>query len=257
MEIELGLTAFSSGRIIRSVRSEPFGMAEPISEPILVESHSTRDIGPLGIGKGFDPNPQAFDTNSTPNNPPRLVVCGNVVASLIYDKDNPTPQELLALSLLEESSELDLDRHEGPPNPLLSLVLGQVLPLEELVCLGGNVTLDFPLPLAIIPADQSSVDCGAHLIDKAEGNRLFLAFEVLENSSLIRYSSKSPEDLVEGPREKRLEMVPSRQNSCNPDCWDKNKFEGFSRFLGYSTKDMEKEILKFFQSLRSKNGKTH
>ena len=111
--------------------------------------------------------------------------------------------------------------------------------------------------MTIIPVDQSSVDCGAHLIDKAEGNRILLAFEFLENSSLTRYSSKSPEDLVEGPREKRLEMVPSRQDSCNLDCCDKNKFEGKSRFLGFSTKDMEKEILKFFQSLRSKNGKTH
>ena len=126
-EIESGLTVFSLGRIIRSVRSEPFGMAKPISEPILVESHSTGDIGPLGMGKGFDPNPQAFDTNSTLNNPPRLAVCGNVVASMIFDKDNPTPQELLVLSLLEESSELDLDRYEVPPNPFLSLFLGQVL----------------------------------------------------------------------------------------------------------------------------------
>ena len=51
-------------------------------------------------------------------------------------------------------------------------------------------------------------------------------------------------------------MVPSREDSCNPDCWDKNKFEEFSRFLGFSTIGMQKEILKFFQSLRSEKGKT-
>ena len=51
-------------------------------------------------------------------------------------------------------------------------------------------------------------------------------------------------------------MVPSRKDSCNPDCRDKNKFEEFDRFLGFSTTSMEKEILKFFQSLRSEKGKT-
>ena len=179
---------------------------------------------------------------------------------MISDKDCPTPQEPLVLSLSEESSEINLDRYEGPPTLLLSSVLGQIPTSEEYVCPTGNVTLDFPLPLAIIPADQSSVDCGAHLIDKAEGIRPLPAIETLENSPLIRYPSKNPKESVGPssvkPREKRLEMVPSRKDSCNPDCWDKNKFEEFDRFLGFSTTSMEKEILKFFQSLRSDKGKT-
>ena len=123
-----------------------------------------------------------------------------------------------------------------PPTLLLSFVLGQISPSEEYVCPGGNVTLDFPLPLAIIPADQSSIDCGAHLIDKVEGIGPLSTIEALENSPLIRYPSKNPKESVGPfsvePREKRPEMVPSRKDSCNPDCLDKNKFEEFSRFLG-------------------------
>ena len=230
-EIKLGLTAFASSRIIRPVRSQPLGMANPISESILLESHSTRNIGPLGVGKGFDPSPQAFDTNSTPENLPRLVIRENVVAPLISDKDNPASQELLALNLLEKSLDLDFDRYEPPSpppfpfpfpfTPFLSSVLGQVLPSEEPISLRGNVTLDFPLPLAITPTNQSSVDYGAHPIDKAEGNWLLPTFEAMENSSLIRYPSKNLEEPVGpssvGPKEKQLEMVPSRQDSCNPD----------------------------------------
>ena len=120
--------------------------------------------------------------------------------------------------------------------------------------------LDFPLPMAIIPANQSSVDCRGHLIDKAEDIGPLSTIEALENSPLIRYLSKNPKESVGPssvePREKRLEMVPSRKDSCNSDCWDKNKFEEFSRFLGFSTTGMEKEILKFFQSLWSEKGKT-
>ena len=180
---------------------------------------------------------------------------------MISDKDSPTPQEPLVLTLPKESSEIDLDRYEATPTLLLSSVLGQIPPLEEYVCRGrGNVTLNFPLPLAIIPTDQSSIDCGAHLIDKAEGIGPLSAIEALENSPLIRYPSKNPKESMGPssvePREKRLEMVPSRKDSCNPNCWDKNKFEEFNRFLGFSTTAMEKEILKFFQSLRSEKGKT-
>ena len=114
--------------------------------------------------------------------------------------------------------------------------------------------------MTIIPVDQSSVDCGAHLINKAEGIGPLPVIEALENSPLIRYLSKNPKESVGPssvePKEKRLEMVPSRKDSCNPDCWDKNKFEEFSRFLGFSTTGMEKEILKFVQSLWSEKGKT-
>ena len=42
-----GLTAFTLGRVI--------GL--DICEPVLVGSPSTRDIGPLGVGKGFVPSP--------------------------------------------------------------------------------------------------------------------------------------------------------------------------------------------------------
>ena len=165
----------------------------------------------------------------------------------------------MVLSLLEESSEIDLDKYEAPPILLLSSVLVEIPPSEEYVCPGGNVTLDFPLPLTIIPADRSSVDCGVHLIDKVEGIRPLPAIQS-ENSPLIRYPRKNPEESVGPssvePKEKQLEMVPSRKDSNNPDCWDKNKFEEFSRFFGFSTTGMEKEILKFFQSLRSEKGKT-
>ena len=83
----------------------------------------------------------------------------------------------------------------APPTLLLSSVLGQNPASEEYVCSGGNVTLDFLLPLAIIPADQSSVDCGAHLIDKAKGIGPLPTIEALENSPLIRYPSKNPRSL--------------------------------------------------------------
>ena len=87
---------------------------------------------------------------------------------------------------------------------------------------GGNVTLDFPLPLAIIPTDQSSADCGAHMIDKAEGFGPLPAIEALENFPLNSYLSKNPKESVGPssvePREKRVEMVPSRKDSCKPDC---------------------------------------
>ena len=41
----------------------------------------------------------------------------------------------------------------------------------------------------------------------------------------------------------------------NPDVWNQSKFEVFNNFLGFSTIRMEKEILKFFQSLCSKREK--
>ena len=116
---------------------------------------------------------------------------------MISDKDSPAPQEPLVLSLPKESSEIDLDKYEAPLTLLLSSVLGQIPPSEEYVCPGGECYARFPLPLTIIPVDQSSVDCGAHLIDKAEGIGPLSAIQS-ENSPLIRYLSKNPKESV-GP----------------------------------------------------------
>ena len=135
-EMKSGLTALTSGRVIGLGRSESLGMAYPICEPVLVGSPSIRDIGPLGVGKGFVLSPQAFDTTSTLDNRPS--VCGKAAASMISDKDSPAPQEPLVFSLPKESSEIDLDRYEAPPTLLLSSVLGQIPPSEEYVFSRGG-----------------------------------------------------------------------------------------------------------------------
>ena len=84
-----GLTAFTSGWVIGPDRSEPLGMTYPTCELVFVGSPSIRDIGPLGVGKGFVPSPQAFDSTSTPDNPQSI--CGKAAASMISDKDSPAP----------------------------------------------------------------------------------------------------------------------------------------------------------------------
>ena len=53
--------------------------------------------------------------------------------------------------------------------------------------------------------------------------------------------------------DKQLALV--TQDEGNPDFWNHSKFEVFSKFLGFSTIGMEKEILKFFQNLCTKREK--
>ena len=56
-EMKSGLTAFTSSQVIGPDKSKPLGMPYPICGPVLVGSPSTRDIRPLGVGKGFVPSP--------------------------------------------------------------------------------------------------------------------------------------------------------------------------------------------------------
>ena len=53
------------------------------------------------------------------------------------------------------------------------------------------------------------------------------------------------------------ELIQSHPNDSEMTEWDKNKFEVFSKFLGFFTLGMEKEIAKFFNNLRSKREKIH
>ena len=79
------------------------------------------------------------------------------------------------------------------------------------------------------------------------------------NTSSVRDLDKSFRELAglfaEGLRGKGLELVPHTQDRGSLDSWDKSKFDEFSRLLGFSTKGMEKTILKFFQNIWSKREK--
>ena len=46
--------------------------------------------------------------------------------------------------------------------------------------------------------------------------------------------------------EVRLDMVLVQEEESDLDDWDKSKFEEFSKFLGFSTKGLERDIVRFF-----------
>ena len=49
--------------------------------------------------------------------------------------------------------------------------------------------------------------------------------------------------------EVRLDMVLVQEEESDLDDWDKSNFEEFSKFLGFSTKGLERDIVRFFRNL--------
>ena len=49
-----------------------------------------------------------------------------------------------------------------------------------------------------------------------------------------------------------LEIVCSQLGECCLDNWSESKFEEFSKFMGFSTKGMEGDIVSFFKDMKSR-----
>ena len=73
----------------------------------------------------------------------------------------------------------------------------------------------------------------------------------LGEESEIKVYDNPDESMVftlEASQENDKQMALVTQNEGNPDLWNQSKFEVFSKFLGFSTIGMEKEILKIFHN---------
>ena len=93
--------------------------------------------------------------------------------------------------------------------------------------------------------------------ESVEGQGALVVGEILEDMPMGKGLDNSPKDSVGycevGIQEEGLELLPILEDVCCLDFWNKSKFKDFSKFIGFSTTKMEKDILKFFQKLsRSK-----
>ena len=73
----------------------------------------------------------------------------------------------------------------------------------------------------------------------------------LGEESEIKVYDNPDESMVftmEASQENDKQLALVTQNEGNPDLWNQSKFEVFSKFLGFSTIGMEKEILKIFHN---------
>ena len=147
--------------------------------------------------------------------------------------------------------ETEIDRYEKTFPSSTPSVFSRTPTMEEFVCHGGSAllkTLEIPQSLAFFPT-------GANLLEGFLENS---DTRFLSEESEIRVYYNLDEPVVftmEASQENGKQLAIVIQDEGNPNFWNSRKYEVFSKILGFSTIGMEKEILKYFQNLRTKREK--
>ena len=117
--------------------------------------------------------------------------------------------------------------------------------MEEFVCLGGCALSETIEILQLLAIFLARANLSEGFSENSETK--FLS----EDSETQVYDNPDEPMIltVEASQENDMQLALVPQDVGNPDFWNQSKFEGFS------TIGMEKEILKFFQNLRIKREK--